>query len=38
MNLEKIYEEISNEIKAMTDDEIKEVSDILYESKLLNVD
>ncbi|MDW4124421.1 hypothetical protein ACWEXW_09255 [Staphylococcus xylosus] len=36
MNLEKIYEDISNEIKAMTDDEIKEVSEILRESNLVN--
>lgn len=36
MNLEKIYEDISNEIKAMTDDEIKEVSEILRESNIVN--
>jgi len=36
MNLEKIYEDISNEIKTMTDDEIKEVSEVLRKSNLLN--
>ncbi|MGJ5911527.1 hypothetical protein ACSBQ8_04840 [Staphylococcus equorum] len=36
MNLEKIYDDISNEINAMTDEEINEVSEILRNSNLVN--
>lgn len=37
MDLEKIYKEISNNIKTMTDEEIKQISDALNQSVSSNV-